>query len=73
VTAALELAREVSDLPRIAYPNSGEVWDGAARAWTGDPELPDSLFREWATLATGVGGCCRLGPDTIARIARSVT
>jgi homocysteine S-methyltransferase len=72
VTPALRLAREVSDLPLITYPNSGEVWDGAARAWTGDPELPDALFREWSTLASAVGGCCRLGPDTVARIARAV-
>jgi homocysteine S-methyltransferase len=72
VTGALEAARAVTDLPLIAYPNSGEVWDGAARAWTGDPELPDSLLLEWSRLAAGVGGCCRLGPDAIARIARTV-
>ena len=72
VSHALRVAREVTDLPLIAYPNSGETWDGAARAWTGDPELPDALFREWAGLAAGLGGCCRLGPDTIARIARTV-
>lgn len=72
VSPALELARETTGLPLVAYPNSGEVWDGAARAWTGDPELPDDLFRDWATRAAGVGGCCRLGPDTIARIARTV-
>jgi homocysteine S-methyltransferase len=72
VSGALRVARDVTDLPLIAYPNSGETWDGAARAWSGDPELPDSLFREWAGLAAGLGGCCRLGPDTIARIARTV-
>jgi homocysteine S-methyltransferase len=69
VTPALRLAREVTDLPLIAYPNSGETWDGAARAWRGDPELPDDLVREWGALAAGVGGCCRLGPDAIARMA----
>jgi len=73
VAPALRRARESVDLPLLAYPNSGEVWDGAARAWTGDPELPDSLFREWAGLAAGLGGCCRLGPDTIRRIARTVS
>jgi homocysteine S-methyltransferase len=72
VSGALQTAGEVTGLPLIAYPNSGETWDGAARAWRGDPELPDSLFREWAGLAAGLGGCCRLGPDTIARIARTV-
>jgi homocysteine S-methyltransferase len=73
VTPALRAAREASALPLIAYPNSGETWDGAARTWAGDPELPDSLLREWADLAGGLGGCCRLGPDAIARIARTVT
>jgi homocysteine S-methyltransferase len=72
VTPALRLAREVSALPLIAYPNSGETWDGEARAWTGDPELPDALLREWAGLAAGLGGCCRLGPETIERIAKAV-
>lgn len=72
VTPALRTARATTDLPLIAYPNSGEVWDGAARAWTGDPELPDELFRQWGTLAAGVGGCCRLGPDAVARIAKAV-
>ena len=70
VTPALRLARRVTDLPLLAYPNSGEVWDGEARAWTGDPELPDSLFREWAGLTAALGGCCRLGPETISRIAK---
>ena len=72
VTGALRTAREVTDLPLLAYPNSGEVWDGEARAWSGDPELPDAMFREWATQASALGGCCRIGPDTIARMARTV-
>lgn len=73
VSPALDLARTATDLPLVAYPNSGEVWDGAARAWRGDPELPDDLFRSWARQATALGGCCRLGPASIARIARVVT
>ncbi|HTL41641.1 MAG TPA: homocysteine S-methyltransferase [Pseudolysinimonas sp.] len=72
VTPALQLAREITDLPRVAYPNSGEVWDGDTRSWSGDPELPDDLFREWSQLAHGVGGCCRIGPGTISRISRTV-
>ena len=72
VSGALQVARAATDLPLLAYPNSGEVWDGAARAWTGDPELPVDLFRSWGETAVALGGCCRLGPDTIARIARAV-
>jgi homocysteine S-methyltransferase len=72
VTGALAVAREVTALPLIAYPNSGETWDGEARTWTGDPELPDELFRDWATDAVALGGCCRIGPDVISRIARAL-
>lgn len=72
VSGALRVARESTDLPLVAYPNSGETWDGAARRWTGDPELPDDLVEEWSGLAAGIGGCCRLGPDAIRRIARTV-
>jgi homocysteine S-methyltransferase len=72
VSPALDLARSRSDLPLIAYPNSGEEWDGAARAWVGEPGLSDERFAEWATRAAGLGGCCRVPPATIGRIARMV-
>ena len=35
VSGALRVARAVGDLPTLAYPNSGEVWDGESRTWTG--------------------------------------
>lgn len=72
VGGALATARAATTLPLIAYPNSGETWDGEARAWTGDPELPDDLFRGWAVDAAALGGCCRIGPEAIARIARTL-
>jgi homocysteine S-methyltransferase len=72
VSPALDLARSRSDLPLIAYPNSGEEWDGAARAWVGEPGLSDERFAEWAKRAAGLGGCCRVPPATIGRIARMV-
>ncbi|CAN5487746.1 homocysteine S-methyltransferase [soil metagenome] len=72
VSGALAIAREVTALPLIAYPNSGETWDGAARAWTGDPELPEALLEDWSGVAAAIGGCCRLGPDAIARMAAAL-
>ena len=64
--------RAVTGLPVIAYPNSGEGWDAAARRWTGDPGagLDGEAVAGWvAAGATLVGGCCRVGPERIAGIA----
>lgn len=59
------------DLPLVAYPNAGRVWDGEARAWHGDgtDRLPPALVRRW--VADGVrllGGCCGIGPAGIAHL-----
>ncbi|HYJ55988.1 MAG TPA: homocysteine S-methyltransferase, partial [Mycobacterium sp.] len=35
VLAAVTVAREVTGKPVVVYPNSGEVWDGPRRMWTG--------------------------------------
>jgi homocysteine S-methyltransferase len=57
--------------PRLAYPNSGESWDGAARAWRGDGGFDAERVGEWRRAgARLVGGCCRTGPEEIAAIAR---
>lgn len=63
-------AQAAPGLPSLVYPNSGEVWDGAARRWTGAPTIGAPAVREW--LGAGarlVGGCCRVGPDLIADLA----
>jgi homocysteine S-methyltransferase len=74
VGPAVELARALTGLPVVAYPNSGEVWDAAARRWTGrggvSPEDLAQLARTWsAGGARLVGGCCRLGPQHVAALA----
>lgn len=51
--------------PVVFYPNSGESWDAAGRAWTGAPAITRT---DWTGVA-GVGGCCRVGPDQIAALA----
>ena len=66
VGPAVRLAVEVTGKPAVAYPNSGETWDAAARAWSGHPVPLDGWLPTEARL---VGGCCRVMPDDIATIA----
>ena len=67
--------RAVTDLPVVAYPNSGEGWDARARRWTG---LPGGRVDGLAALgwveagAALVGGCCRVTPAQIADMRAAV-
>lgn len=73
VLPALVVARGVSALPFLAYPNSGEQWDGAARAWRPGADGVDlgRAAQEWFEAgAAGIGGCCRVSLEDIAEIAR---
>lgn len=73
VSSAVRLAARCSGKPAVAYPNSGEGWDAAARAWTGQGGFAPSAAGDWvAAGARLVGGCCRVRPDDIAAIARRV-
>jgi homocysteine S-methyltransferase len=73
VLPALQVARTVTDRPLVAYPNSGEAWDGTIRGWLGRPAYDVALAAKWVTAgARYVGGCCRVGPDDIAQLARSL-
>jgi S-methylmethionine-dependent homocysteine/selenocysteine methylase len=63
-------AAAASGKPVVVYPNSGETWDAAARAWTGPPEAsPDDLPSWVAAGARLIGGCCRVGPADITTLA----
>jgi len=71
VAQALAIAREVTDKPLVAYPNSGEQWDAKNRRWMGHPGIASELVGEWLALGAGlVGGCCRVTPAAIAEFAR---
>lgn len=73
VGAAVRLAAERSAKPVIVYPNSGETWDGARRAWVGAPGLDGADVAGWiADGARLVGGCCRIGPQDIAALSGTV-
>lgn len=60
----------------MAYPNSGEAWDGVAKLWkegsgVPEPEAFAALAERWVAVgARVVGGCCRTTPATIAALRR---
>lgn len=74
VLPAVRAATAASGKPAIAYPNSGETWDGAARRWNGEPGFDLALPRAWAEAgAHFIGGCCRVGPAAIAAMVRALS
>ncbi|WP_330241132.1 homocysteine S-methyltransferase [Streptomyces sp. NBC_00525] len=67
---AVRAAAEVAGKPVVVYPNSGERWDASAGAWSGPPTFAPALADTWRRSgARLIGGCCRVGPDTIAGLA----
>ncbi|MFB7493492.1 homocysteine S-methyltransferase [Streptomyces sp. NPDC056161] len=73
VDRAVGIAARVTGKPVVAYPNSGESWDAAARAWDGRATFAAERVSAWRDAgARLIGGCCRVGPRTIASIARTL-
>lgn len=73
VLEAVALATEVTGKPAVAYPNGGGAWDARSRQWGDGAGLDVGLAREWARAgAAYIGGCCRIGPDTIAQLAAAL-
>jgi homocysteine S-methyltransferase len=74
VAELLRRAASATDLPLVAYPNSGRVWDGNERGWLtlGTDQLPLDAVSEWIDAgARLVGGCCGIGPAAIAGFAEA--
>ncbi|WP_151769901.1 homocysteine S-methyltransferase [Streptomyces abyssomicinicus] len=72
VVRAVATAARVTGGPVVAYPNSGEAWDAAARGWTGGSAFDPAAVAAWRGAgARLVGGCCRVGPDAIAAVAHA--
>ncbi|GHD13293.1 homocysteine S-methyltransferase [Zhihengliuella salsuginis] len=77
VSEALAALRATTDLPLIAYPNSGEEYDPVTKTWApaaaGSAAGPRTLAdgaAEWRSLgARMIGGCCRTTPGDIAALA----
>ncbi|GGV71904.1 homocysteine S-methyltransferase [Streptomyces thermoviolaceus] len=73
VEAAVATAARVTGKPVVVYPNSGESWDARTGSWSGRPTFAADQVARWhAAGARLIGGCCRVGPDVIAHIARTV-
>jgi S-methylmethionine-dependent homocysteine/selenocysteine methylase len=67
--------RASTSLPIVAYPNSGEGWDAAARRWTGATagRVDGEAALRWrAAGALLIGGCCRVSPSQIEAMGRSL-
>ena len=63
-------AARSSGKPVVVYPNSGEEWDAVHKSWYGDGSLLAGEVSGW--LADGarlVGGCCRVRPIEIEKLA----
>ncbi|MGI9530104.1 homocysteine S-methyltransferase [Lutimonas sp.] len=57
----------------IIYPNSGEVYHADSKTWSGisDPLVFEKMALEWSKKGADIiGGCCRIGPEHIAKLSR---
>jgi len=71
VESLLRRMREHTGKPLLAYPNSGENYDAAAKVWRGNPHLRSfaDQSRSWYDAGARVlGGCCRTTPQDIKAI-----
>jgi homocysteine S-methyltransferase len=71
VVELIERAASRTGKPVLAYPNGGERWDANGRNWfgTGAERLSGDVAAWIQAGARIVGGCCRVGPETIAEMA----
>jgi homocysteine S-methyltransferase len=74
VESLLREISAVSDLPLIAYPNRGGIWDPDSGEWSGRHSAP---LAHWAPgwQAAGVsllGGCCGYGASDIRELSQSL-
>ncbi|MGX7776110.1 homocysteine S-methyltransferase [Streptococcus pluranimalium] len=74
----LESLSDLTDLPLLAYPNSGEIYDGSTQTWqhgeAGELSVPECHVK-WQSQFPHlkiVGGCCRTRPADIARIKKQI-
>ena len=73
VLTAVETAVSVTGKPGVAYPNRGEAWDARSHSWAGQGSFDPALATTWVDAgARLIGGCCRVGPADIARLATTL-
>ena len=76
VGEAIRALRAGTSKAIVVYPNSGEQWDGKTRAWHGswDHDSLAALAPQWVSAgARLIGGCCRIGPDEIAALDKTLS
>jgi homocysteine S-methyltransferase len=59
----------------VAYPNSGRAWSPTA-GWSGEgTDVGEDLVSRWREVprVALIGGCCGVGPDSVAAIARTLS
>jgi homocysteine S-methyltransferase len=75
IASLIDEVRKGTDKPILVYPNSGEGYDAAEKSWHSLPSstLWEEAVADWVRRgASGVGGCCRVGPRRIAEIRRQL-
>jgi homocysteine S-methyltransferase len=67
--------REVTDLPMIAYPNRGGIWDAATGDWEGQsPRALGDWLPQWRDAGVSmVGGCCGHGAAEISALKQTLS
>ena len=63
--------RAATDLPILAYPNSGETYDAGTGRWSGVAAGAEWLEQVPVWIRAGarvLGGCCRVGPEVIGGV-----
>jgi homocysteine S-methyltransferase len=76
VARLLERIAGVTDLPLVAYPNSGQTWDPSHNRWLGPPidVRAGGHVAEWRSRGVAViGGCCGIGPAAIGELAEALS
>lgn len=60
--------------PLIVYPNSGGRYSAEAKSWQDAPEVDwGDISEDWAGRGVaGIGGCCRVSPETISGMRQRV-
>ena len=70
----LDALGQVCIKPFLAYPNSGETYNGLTKTWHDGPEQELSLLENsklWQNQGVRLfGGCCRTRPEDIAQLAK---
>jgi len=61
-----ELKPHLGHCKLVVYPNSGEIFSAEKKEFYGDASPLNKLAVEWLDLGVDIlGGCCRVGPETI--------